>query len=544
MRELPAGTARSSTLVGLGAALLAALLAWPVPLRPDGMAVGGGGGDMASIAWGLWRVASALPGLPSVRSSDILFPDGASLLIADLPEAVLMAPVTLLVGPVAAVNLLQLLHVGLAAGLTHALLRRHGASTAQALPGAIGFGFCLVMLSGVRNGNADVTPMYLLPLVALLAAEPWSGVRSALLFGLAVGLSPWINPYVGVMAGITALCLASPPRDGRQWRLAGLAVGLAGAVGGAYVALARASLTASDAMVRKTAERPLNAGIAWLRGYVWPEISRPPDPWTVHAWYLGGILLLLALAGAVRLRWEHAGSGSDVPPSLPRPGVRWALLGLVGLLLSLGPALHWSSMTPTWGGRPMWMPWAYLSHLPGIGELKITYRYGALVALATAWFAGRACLRMSDGRAAVVAVVVAADLLYVGGGAGFLAAGAPAARASCGLLEGRPPGPVIELPGSLDEPALLAQTCHGNPAAEGINRRYARVVERAVLMPSERVPDALRSLGFRYIVVRNDDTAPPSEQRKARFILETARRNGETIVDGPRASLVDLGEDR
>ena len=45
---------REAAIAGLVCALVAAALAWPMPLHPSEVAIGGATGDFAGVAWGLW----------------------------------------------------------------------------------------------------------------------------------------------------------------------------------------------------------------------------------------------------------------------------------------------------------------------------------------------------------------------------------------------------------------------------------------------------------------------------------------------------------
>ena len=110
---------------GLATLLLVLGCAWPVLLAPDRWVIGGGKGDFPSLAWTIWQVAHSLPGLPPTHFDSILYPQGATLLLVDLPEFLLLAPVTLLAGPVVAYNLIQVLHPTIAATLTHRLAQGH-----------------------------------------------------------------------------------------------------------------------------------------------------------------------------------------------------------------------------------------------------------------------------------------------------------------------------------------------------------------------------------------------------------------------------------
>ena len=504
-------------LVGAGAAALS----WPVPIAPSTWAVGGGGGDFPSIVWGLWRVAKHFPGLPSTHVEDIVFPDGASLLVADLPGAWLLAPVTLIAGAAAATNLLQLAHVALAAACAVLLFRDHGASRGGAAVGAVCFALGGVLLTGLHNGNPDVTPLFTIPLAGFASGRATRSWAWALGAGLLIGMAPWFNPYCGVMAGLCALACAPWAKEGlgRLFTAGGTAL----ALGSAYVALVRTSLDAPDSMVLKSAARPLEAGVAWLDGYVIPGLATTPDPWTRHGWYLGLSALALAGWGLWSLRGEA------------RP---WLLLGAVGLVLSLGRAFCWDGQAVVLDGSTIWLPGVWLAELPGYRELQISYRFGALVALATGALAARAPL---PGRTTWLAVaVVATDLLIVGQGAAMIAAGPLPLDRSCALLQTLPPGPVLDLPGTHEEEWLLSQTCHGNPVGQGINKPFSKTVRATIDRPAGTALSRLADEGYRYVVLHTTIGDRPDQQEGLARFAETGASLGLVVAEADDVTVLDL----
>ena len=419
---------REAALVGLAFAVLVGVLGWPVPLAPGSHALGGGGGDFQAIAWGLWA-------RPMGRIETVLHPLGSVLVVSSPPEVFLLAPVTWAFGPVAAHNLWQLLHVGLAAGLAYELCRAE-AGRAGALAGAGVFGLCGVMLGGIHNGNADVTPLYWLPAVALLRERP-------VLAGLAAGVGAWCNPYVGVGCAVVLLsCVA--------WRSWWRALPMAALGAGSYLALMRWSLGEPGSMVHKTAGEVRGASLAEL---VWAPGSPVNDQGTVDVAWLGLVALGLAVIGLGRSRW--------------------VVVALAGVVLASGPA--------------------WLVELPGLDALRIAYRYAALASLGVAVLAARGIERLPGKW--VWAAAVGIDMLR--GGAGFVGSGAVRGDEVCALLEGREPGPVLNLPVELDERYLLDQTCHGFPVASGLNRRPPQRLLRAAQQGRH---DVLRELGFRYLI--------------------------------------------
>jgi hypothetical protein len=516
--------------LALAVALLLGLLGWPVPLAPTTTALGGAQGDFASIAWGLWRVGEALPGLPAVKVEGLLWPDGARLLVADLPGSLLVAPFARLFGPVFAYNLLQLAHPALAAALTLLALRAEGRSRLAAAAGGLTFGLSPVLLSGLHNGNPDVTPVFFIPLVVLLARRAQGGAAPAAALGLGLGLSAWCNPYVALMCGVAALCWLPWPHDRRaagRLLITGLVAGLvAVALLWPYLSLVESTINGPDAMVRKRGPHHVSAGAAWLRGFFWPDQDEIQDGWTRHAWYLGLAPLALALWGLLR-----------PPPRAPQgaapqgdPAPRWLLLTGLGLLLALGGALRWGPTDLTVAGQTLWLPWHWMQRLQSLDALAIAYRFASLAALGVGALAARGLdardlKDMPRGRPLAVGLILL-DLLAFGPGAAFVRSGRVEVDASCRLLTGLEAGAVFDLPATLDERWLLNQTCHGRPVAAGINSPFPRRLTPLVLGDVAALPAGLRGAGYRWLVIH---PLEPTEKIDQKLIAELPRRWPEAV---------------
>lgn len=500
---------------GLGLALLVGLIAPGVFLAPTEVAIGGGGGDFNALAWTFWRAAEGggrhHPGLH--------WPDGAVLPLVALPQAWLAAPVTWLLGPVAAVNLVQVAHIVLAGGLAAAWARDRGARPEAAGAAAATFGLAPVLLASVHNGNPDVTPLFWLPLTALAARRAAGSWAAAVGTGAAVGLAAGWSPYAGVMAGLVAVVCVEDVRAG--WPRVLTAAGIAALGLGLWAAWYAG---AGDAMVVKRAATPVLPGAAGLRGFVdFRSTGGGADGWTVHRWYLGLVPLGLAVVGVV---------------SEPRRAWRPLLLVAAGGLLALGPVLQWDGAPVEVGGMRLGLPGALWLRVPGLDGLRLVWRFAALASLGLAALAatGLGRVRGRAGRGLLVGMLVS-DLLYLGGGVTDLLPSPAADDGSCALVTGREPGPVLTLPFDHDERALLGQTCHGMPVAAGMNRTPPAAVRRAV----EGGPAALAGLGVRWLVLRTDAPGDGGAEAAA-----WAERTADRVVDTAGATvLVDLqGADR
>ena len=453
---------------GLLASIAVLVLSWPAVRSPTRWVMGASHNDANGILWGLDRVAQHLAagGLPPLHTTEVLFPDGAILRIADLPEAILLAPVTLSLGAIAAFNLLSLLHHALGAAAGWWCGRRVGASQGGAALVAVACGFAPVLAATTFNQNPDVTAWYWVPLTAGLAWRA-AGLRTLLLAALCAGAAALCNPYGGVMAAAAFLCLA-PLRPLRVW-LAGVGALAAGLGASWWLYGLPASLPGSA--TAKVVRDNLTHGVATPLGLIqpWPDLLAQDSTWTsavvAHFPYLGISLILLGLVGLAR-----------------RSGWRLRALLAVSLILALGPA---------------WPPYAALEALTPLGLLHLSHRFTFLAVLALA--AGAA--RWLSPRAAWVAVVVVlVDLIGTSGPRLFRPA-APFDDGACALLADLPEGPVFDLPGERGEQWLYAARCHRRPIAAGLNRAMSPALEARLRdVPVHDRLGILHAAGFRYLV--------------------------------------------
>jgi hypothetical protein len=420
------------------------------------------------------------------------------------------------------------------AGFSWLLLHSLGVGTAGRWAGAVSFSFSPVLMSGVHNGNPDVTPIFFLPLCAWMAARVTRSRGWAVGAGLALGLSVWCNPYVAVMSGVIALAVAFGVRPVHPGRMA-LATSIALALGGAFVTLVFHSLDAPDAAMAKTIARPATAGVAHLLGYLWPTVQDQPHPWFVHSWYLGLVGLALTING---LR--------NAPTRWP-----WLTAGGIGLVLSLGPVLPITDSLAFAGGDDTgaaWMPGYWLRRLPGLDSLQIVYRYAALPALTVAVFAGFGVDRLGAKTARWAAVaLVAVDLLLVLPGGSLIRPGPVLQTDACNLLKNLPDGPVINLPPTDDERWMLEQTCHRRAVAQGINRLGHRQVREVLRREPSQILKGLRQLGFRYLLVHTETAVqehallpPRPENERTNGLTELAEVRGLVAARSAGLVVVDL----
>ena len=96
---------RDHWIPGLLFVVLALVICGPILAEPTVLALGHEGNDVWNHVWGYWWVAEELSNarLP-VRTDHLAWPYGGSLWFIDTLNAVLMLPVELIAGPVAAYN--------------------------------------------------------------------------------------------------------------------------------------------------------------------------------------------------------------------------------------------------------------------------------------------------------------------------------------------------------------------------------------------------------------------------------------------------------
>jgi hypothetical protein len=201
---------RGSVAIALAAyAVVAVLLfagAWRAPLVRNV----GGGGDMPIFAWGLrwapWAVAHLHNPLVT---NHIDFPAGANLMwnTTMLLPALLLAPVTLLGGPLLSYNFLATAGVVLPAWVAYIALRRLTRTRAAAWVGGLAWGFGPWVLAQTRGDHLHLTVgVVALPLLTLAAHEAFVVQRRS-----AVGLGALLGAGAGlwILVGEEALLVAS-----------------------------------------------------------------------------------------------------------------------------------------------------------------------------------------------------------------------------------------------------------------------------------------------------------------------------------------------
>ena len=486
--------AESATVAGL-AGLTCALLAWPWPRDPTGSLIGDSRNDQHALAWTLQWVADRLAAgrLPWGHTDAVAWPDGGTLMPADLLEAVLMAPLTWGFGGIAALGALTLLHHACAAGAAWGWLRARGADALGAAAGALVVALAAPLVVSSWNGNPDVTG------IAWVCAALWACEEDRpLAAGLIVGAGALCNPYVAVLgAGAVGLRLARQPRA--LLRAALPAAALA-AVGWGLTSWA---LSAPDALVSRA---PRGAGglvgTATPGGLLrpWPEILATDPEHGLSRVGTGAYLGAAALLAALLARRDRA--------------LGWGLVAL-GVVAALGPELRLRTEViapdgpllgpPRLAGTGVPLPWALVESLPVLGLMHQTARFGMWSALGLALLVAQAPARLRRA-GALVPLAIAVDLVVVAGAPTHLRAVPTDDSGLCAALDGRAAGAVLDWPPTAHELGMAAALCHRRPVADAINRPIPPSLGRR-LGPPGRTRDAelrghARGVGFRWLAVR------------------------------------------
>ncbi|MGD0881960.1 MAG: hypothetical protein ABSB09_10375 [Acidimicrobiales bacterium] len=353
-----------------------------------------GCGDAARFLWYFRWPAFALAHGHDVLYSTYLFHPGGINLLDDTSVVALgtvFAPVTLVAGPVASMNVALTLAPVLSALSMFVLLRRWVRWAPAALLGGLAYGFSPFMVTELALNQLNIAFLAVPPLIVLTLADllvyqrrrPWvDGVGLAGLVVVQFFVSTEILVITGlsVLVGVVLLVVWAAwrrpaelsSRMGRAAAGAGVAVGSAAALlayplwflldGPAHLVGPIWSAGATTRYGTSLSSFVSTAGLAYLRipmvrfgGYQGPVL--------VGLGYLGLGVLAVAVVGMVVWRRD-------------RRLLLFAGVGLVAAVLSLGPG-H---------GYPV--PWDALQHVPWIGDvvevrftLVVTFCVAVLAAL-------------------------------------------------------------------------------------------------------------------------------------------------------------------
>jgi hypothetical protein len=377
-------------------ALSLAFFALPIVGHLGSTAISADDFDASAFMWFFaWWPHALLEGLNPIHTDLIFVPEGSNLAwTTAMPgPSLVLAPVTLTLGPLATWNAIMLLGPALAAWTAFLLCRALTGAAAPSLVGGYVFGFSPYMLANIQ-GAANLVLVALVPVLVLLVVRHARGeigarafvVGMALTLAFQFSISPEVLAMSGVFGGIAlAAAFAFLPewRD-RLLRTLKLLVG----AGVAAIALVSPLLWFMLFERHTVPEQALHGFPADLASFVVPspfqQLATTHDQGGGPAYangfaYLGLPLVLLLALFALEAR--------------RRRGARIVLVVLAATLVaSLGRELVVAGDAT---GIPL--PWAGLAWLPGL-EYAIPVRFtcftflvgGAAVALWLSWRGGRA----------------------------------------------------------------------------------------------------------------------------------------------------------
>jgi hypothetical protein len=406
---------RSILGVILAYALITVVVTYPVAFRLRSVLAGAPDQDALQHLWISWWTEKALLdlGTSPAQASYLYYPDGTyhpMLWVTPYPQVVAL-PLQLLFGQVVAYNLHLLLSFVLTGLTTYLLCYYLTRNRSASFIGGLVFAFFPNRLSHATAHLAQVVtyffPLYALYLIRLLCChnggwgegEDQRGWRNAWLCGILLALSMLVNivHVAYFILPFTALLIlyhiaVAKLRGVGKGSLPGQRVKLAGSPLYIVVALALAAMLTAPFLL-PFAWRSLSGQLSYLRmagtvdysadllGFVTPALSHPVwGRWpSFRAWaaavigrgnvlentvYLGVVALLLAGWGA-RRRWSETGF--------------WFILGLVAVVLSLGPVLKIGGLQTN-----LPLPYALLQRLPFYKWGRIPGRANETIVLALA----------------------------------------------------------------------------------------------------------------------------------------------------------------
>ena len=354
-----------------------------------------------------WWPQALLDGANPFVTDAIFVPEGYNLTwVTAVPgPSLLLAPVTLALGPVVTYNVIGLAAPALAAWTAFLLCRHLTASTAPALVGGYIFGFSPYMLR-MEQGSPHLYLVALVPLFVLLVVRRLEGSLSERAFFVAMtaGLAVQYLTSLDVLAttsifGATSVALAFWLWPERRALI--LRTGLI--IGAAYVG---AAVVVSPVLFHMFAyehttpaqNNPFFANdlVSWFLPDSSMLVADGHEPGATPPQYGGlayfGIPLLLVVALFLKDGWKSRG------------GRLLGLMFLVAAVAGLGHRLTFNGDLTRIG-----LPWAVVDHLPAL-KLLVPQRFPMFAFLAASvmaamWLVGRRSTGIAT-RGALVAVAM------------------------------------------------------------------------------------------------------------------------------------------
>ncbi len=386
---------RSHALVLLGFLVLSALIFLPADLHPTSVMIGATTADNSQHAWFLrWFPYALATHQNPLFTTSLIEPSGVNLMWntwIPLP-ALLLSPVTLLAGPVAAFDVAVTVGVALSAWCAYLAAARFVRRRSAAVLAGAAYGFSPFIFDQSYTGHSNmviavVPPLMLLLLDTILVRQDIPARRAGLLFGALMIAQFFITEELLaselVMIAIAVVCLAALHRDQvmARWRHAATSFGGALALFVPVVAypvwfqffgpqVPGQLLTDKNFFVTDL----LNLFLPSTAQGVEPSFARDiANHYAGNSGEWGGYVGIPMLAVVAWTAWHQ----------WRRPLVRLLCIGAAaGAVLSFGSTLH---VAGTDTHIPL--PGAILAHLPVLDNL-VPARFAVYVALFTALLFG------------------------------------------------------------------------------------------------------------------------------------------------------------
>ncbi len=507
--ETPHESWQMRLLIFLSYLALGVLFTWPLALHMgDGVIQKGGlPVDAGQGVWNLWWArTSLLRGQNPFSTNYLFYPIQIDLFFQtlSLPNAIMVAPMLLALGPVAAFNTVTLLSFGIGGYFTYRIARALVDDHAAALLAGIVFACTPYHIQRIWGGSMELIAVHWLPLYVLLLMRALARPRFLRLLAAALSLlvTTLSSQYYGLYAAIYTLghgllATALAPRGTRLRTL-----GSASAVGLLWVAGLLPMILAvggvGNAVLEDWSMRQIYHSAA-LVDLIAPNIQHPLWGTTIATWQnsmhpfgpetgagMGLAITALCLLALVRC---------------PQRAWPWATLSIGTLILAMGPHLRLTA-----ADSPIPGPFLLLDM---IGPFRNSSRPSVFLALTMIPVAAlvaegfaslhHSALFLENGPASLsrfpktiqrlirwgLAALVIGELIVSPWPITRIAA-APAYR---NVLNADPqPGAVLELPiRNNDSASLLNQICHGRPLVGGY---LARLPD----YPLSSYPSALKGL--------------------------------------------------
>lgn len=386
-------------------AIAATAMLWPVAAAPRALVLGPPGDNIQYVYMTGWAAQALLLGRSPLTDPRLGFPDNLALSATDAPflSMVVVAPVTLLLGPLAGYNALIWLSHLLSGYFVYLWLRRLTGSRAAAAVG--GLAFALSPFRMIHSAaHPQITSTEMLPLFfwALDAAIHAAPLRPRQLWALggAIFLVGCMSQYYLVIALVTGAAyavLSSLPRplDYRDRILPLAGATLLGALLSVLPYITNLGGGGFEpyhiARTRIWSAAPYQFFLPSQLHPLWGGLSRSLDAdgrWGEKTLYLGAVAGALAI---VALLWRAQPNH--------RRSLTWLGTAVVAAVLALGTDLQLGGQ-PLQVNDPFWLPAYYLAKLPLVNIMRVWSRFGSVTILFV-------CLLAGLGTARLIAIVAA-----------------------------------------------------------------------------------------------------------------------------------------